>query len=274
MGQICSRLGISRQNYYAQRRRRQRRRVDGDLIKQLVLEQRKEHTRMGGRKLLHVLKPQLEEAGVRIGRDRFFQELARQDLLVKALPVDYPRTTQSRHRLSVFANLVKDLEPQGPNEVYVCDITYVRTEEGFIYLSLITDRFSRKIVGYASADTLAAMGCLEALDMAIDALPDWARPVHHSDQGCQYASEVYVERLKKRNFRISMTQSNHCAENAMAERVNGILKQEYLLGTSFPTKAAARIAIDQAVMLYNTRRPHSSIGLKTPEQQHTLSLAA
>ena len=148
------------------------------------------------------------------------------------------------------------------------DITYVRTEEGFLYVSLITDKCSRKIVGWHAAETLESVGALQALKMALNELPEGCKPIHHSDRGCQYCSHEYVEVLQQRYMKISMTEEDHCAENAMAERVNGILKKEYGVGSGFRTKAQARKALKQAVHLYNTRRLHGAIGYQVPEEVH------
>ena len=213
------------------------------------------------------LKPELEKAGVRIGRDRFFKVLEEKGLLLEPLPKS-PRTTNSRHSLPVFRNLIADKELSGPNQVWVSDITYIRTEEGFLYLSLITDAWSRKIVGYHAGDTLETEGCLNALERAVKELVAGMFPMHHSDRGCQYCSHVYTGRLREYGLGISMTEEMHCYENAKAERVNGILKQEYYLGGSFRTKQQAVGAVDQAVYLYNTRRPHLALKYKTPEAAH------
>jgi transposase InsO family protein len=259
---------MSRQNYYARHRHRQRRRVDGELVAGLVQRERRLQPRLGTRKLYHLLKPQLEQAGVRMGRDRMFEELRKRRLLLAPVAAEYPRTTQSYHTLPVFRNLVKDLEVKGPNEVWVSDLTYLRTLEGFLYLALITDKYSRKIVGWNVGDNLEAVGCTRALERALEELPAGRRPIHHSDQGSQYCCHEYVKRLGERGLEVSMTESNHCAENALAERMNGILKQEYGLGTEFGTKTVAQAAVHQSIELYNTRRPHGALGNRVPAQVH------
>lgn len=264
---LCRRVGMSRQNFYRAQRRRQRRAVDADLVEQLVKSERQIQPRLGGRKLHHMFRTKLEAYGSGMGRDRFFEVLAQRGLLLDPLP-KVPRTTNSRHSLPVFTNLWKDMTVTGPNQAWAGDITYLRTEEGFLYLSLITDRYSRKIVGYHAGDTLETQGCLEALARAIDGLPFGKTPVHHSDRGCQYCSHLYVDALRSHGLGISMTEESHCYENAMAERVNGILKQEYWLGSCFRTKAQAVRAVQQAVWLYNTRRPHQALNYKTPEEIH------
>ncbi len=264
---------MSRQNYYARRRQRQRRQVDAQLVVALVQQERQVQPRLGTRKLHHKLKGKLEQAGVRLGRDRLFEELGRAGLLLAPLPAAYPRTTQSCHKLPVFRNLTKDLQVEHPNQVWVSDLSYLRTEEGYLYLALITDKFSRKIVGWQAGDTLEAPGCLGALEQALSQLPAWAKPIHHSDRGCQYCCHQYVGRLQQAGLAISMTETNHCAENALAERMNGILKQEYGLGQRLATKAQGRQAVAQAVWLHNTRRPHTALNYRTPEQMHRLSSA-
>jgi transposase InsO family protein len=263
---------MSRQNYYARRRERERRQVDGELVAQLVRRERMLQPRLGVRKLQHRLKGELAKAGVLLGRDRLFEELGQRDLLVKPVRTEYPRTTQSYHNLPVFWNRLKELEIQKPHEAWVSDLTYLRTREGFLYLALITDRYSRKVVGAHVGDTLESVGCVAALEAAIAQLPTGAKPIHHSDQGSQYCCHEYVRRLDAHGIGISMTERNHCAENALAERMNGIFKQEYGLGLEFATKADARRAVPQSIWLYNTQRPHTALGYRTPEEVHQSGL--
>jgi transposase InsO family protein len=259
---------MSRQNYYARRRQRQRRQVNGDLLAALVRSQRARQPRLGTRKLYHLLKGELNGAGVKLGRDRMFEELRARGLLLEPLPAQYRQTTQSYHNLPVFRNLVKDIQAQRPNEIWVSDLTYLRTREGFMYLALITDKYSRKIVGWNFGDSLEAIGCVRALELALAQLPKRREVIHHSDQGSQYCCHEYVNRLQERGVKISMTESNHCAENAMAERMNGILKQEYGLGGEFPTKKLAQAAVSQGIRLYNTCRPHGALGNRIPSEVH------
>jgi len=267
IGQACEYVDMSRQNYYAARRLRQRREIDEALIVELVRRERRMQPRLGGRKLLHLLREELEEAGVQIGRDRFFEVLAENDLLVSPKPAR-ARTTNSRHSLPVFHNLLDGREVSSPNEAWVSDLTYIRTDAGFLYAALITDAYSRKIVGAHIGDSLEAEGCLAALAQALDDLPDGQAPIHHSDRGCQYCCHAYVERLQARGLAISMTEIMHCYENAMAERVNGILKQEYEMDRTFRTKAQAKKAFEQAVWLYNHRRPHLALEYRFPADVH------
>ena len=263
---------MSRQNYYAQRQERQRRKVDEELVEALVEQERALQPRIGTRKLHRMLQGAFKKAGIKIGRDRLFEILAARGLLVKRRRSPWPRTTKSRHCLPVFKNEIKGRQINGPNQVWVSDLTYLRTEQGYLFLSLITDQWSRKVVGYNAGDTLEAVGCIAALEDALAGLPAEARPIHHSDRGTQYCSHEYVDRLRARGLGISMTEINHCAENAMAERMNGILKDEYGLDQEFKTKEQALRAVDQGVLLYNTRRPHTSLDYQIPEQVHTLAV--
>jgi transposase InsO family protein len=258
---------MSRQNYYKARKERQRREVDKGLIEQLVLAERAVQPRLGGRKLFHILGPKLADGGVSIGRDRFFEALGGKGLLLDRLE-GIPKTTNSRHSLPVFQNLVKEMALTGPNQAWAADITYIRTDEGFLYLSLLMDLWSRKIVGWHAGDTLETEGAVRALEMALRELPKGALPIHHSDRGCQYCSHRYVEKLQAHGLAISMTGEMRCYENARAERLNGIVKQEYGLGCSFSRKKQALPAVDEAVFLYNTRRPHLALNYETPEKMH------
>jgi putative transposase len=259
---------MSRQNYYARRKERQRREVNAGLIVELVGRERGLQPRLGGRKLHRMLGKELAQAGVKAGRDKLFEVLGKCGLLLKPQRAKYPSTTDSRHILPTFSNQIKDLALSAANQVWVSDITYLRTMEGFLYLSLITDKWSRKIVGHHCGESLEALGCLKALDLAASALPSGAHPIHHSDQGSQYCCHLYVDRLAKYNLPVSMTEKDHCAENALAERMNGVLKQEYGLGTEFTTKADAMEAVEEGIWLYNNRRPHTALGYRVPEQVH------
>ena len=264
---LCRSLGLTRQAYYKGRRARRRRKIDEEAVVELVKRERAVQPRLGVRKLRVLLRGELEAMGVRIGRDRTFELLRSQGLLVSRRRAG-ARTTDSRHGFRAYPNLYRELEPSGPHQAWVSDITYVRTDAGFMYLSLISDAYSRKIVGYSAKETLEATGSVWALKMALRQLPGGARPMHHSDRGIQYCCGEYVRRLEARGIAVSMTEENHCYENAQAERLNGILKQEYGLGGTFRTKAQMRVAVNQAVWLYNARRPHVSLSYRTPEEVH------
>jgi transposase InsO family protein len=260
---------MTAQNYYARRSAWRRREVDLKLMLELVQAERKQQPRLGVRKLYYLIQVELKAAGVKMGRDRLFEELGKAGLLVQRKPSEWPRTTNFDANLPVFKNLIKKRRLTGRNQVWVADITYIRTREAFMYLGLITDKWSRKIVGFHLGETLEAGSALKALAMAVAGLKRNEKPIHHSDRGCQYASHAYVNRVEQAGMKMSMTEQNHAAENAMAERVNGILKQEYWLDANFETQREARRATIQSVSLYNNHRPHSSLGLRTPERVHS-----
>ena len=258
---------MSRQNYYLGRRQRQIADLAEEEIVASVGVVRREHPRMGGKKLHGLLQGELRAKGIEIGRDRFFRVLGNHGLLVKARKRRV-KTTNSKHTLPLFGNRLKDMKLDGPDQAWVADLTYLRTEAGFVYASLLTDAYSRKIVGFHLDDRLESEGCLQALKMALSELPEGRKPVHHSDRGCQYCSHRYVDELRRHGMEVSMTEVLHCYENAQAERVNGILKQEYYMDTLFVTKDQARLALVDAVRLYNEGRPHLSLDSDFPSVVH------
>ena len=259
-------VGMSRQNYYKERKGRQRRRVDEQAICELVRRERCIQPKIGTRKLYRMYAKDLETMGIRIGRDRFFEVLRTNNLLIERRRSC--RTTDSNHGFRKYSNLLKESEVTGSHQAWASDITYIRTEDKFMYLSLIHDVHSRKIVGWEVSDSLCVEGPLKALQKALRQLPQGARPIHHSDRGIQYCCRDYIRKLKRRKFKISMTEENHCYENAQAERLNGILKQEYSLGGTFGNAKQLRRAVAEAVLLYNVRRLHTSLDYLTPEQVH------
>ena len=265
---LCALVGMSKQNFYKEKRVRQRQAVEEELVLDLVRAERRQQPRIGTKKLRLLIGQELEEAGVSLGRDRFFDLLRRHDLLIARRRRSGPRTTDSRHGFRVYENLLKSAELKSPHEAWVSDLTYIRTREGFLYLALVMDAWSRKIVGWHVGGTLEALGCLEAVRMAISQLPAQAKPIHHSDRGTQYCCNAYVELLGSRQLPISMTEENHCYENAKAERLNGILKEEYGLGEEFARKDEVERVVRQAVRLYNERRPHTALGYRTPSSVH------
>jgi putative transposase len=266
---LCEWAQMSPQNYYARRSVRSRQEVDLELVLALVKAERVQQPRLGVRKLYHLIGPELKMAGVKLGRDRLFRELGKVGWLVARKPSEWPKTTQVDPNLPVFKNLIKRRSATGPNQVWVADITYIRTREAFMYLGLITDRWSRKIVGYHLGDTLETRQVLKALAMALKGLKRGERPIHHSDRGCQYASHAYVQAVERAGLVMSMTEKNHSAENALAERVKGILKQEYWLDANFENRQRASQATSHGICLYNTRRPHTALKFATPEQVHS-----
>ena len=264
---MCRHLHISPQAYYRNYQYRKKVKIEEDKILDFVRRERSKNPKLGVRKLYTKFRYYYPLNKIKIGRDKFFELLRKHDLLIKRRR-RYCRTTNSNHSFRVYKNLIKDRQATAPHQVWVSDITYINTYEGFLYLSLITDGYSRKIVGYEVNDTLEATGCLRALDKAIKQLSDNRYPIHHSDRGSQYCSYRYTRRLLERDLSISMTEENHCYENAKAERVNGILKDEYFLDMKFMSKSIARRACKQAIYYYNTDRPHLSLEMKTPQMVH------
>ncbi len=247
--------------------------MDERAVVEFVKRERRAQPKLGVRKLSILLEAELSEAGVSMGRDRMFELLRERDMLI-VRKRQFVKTTDSRHGFRIWPNLIRNVDPSMPNQVWVSDLTYVRTDEGFMYLSLITDAFSRKIVGFDISDTLEATGCIRALKMALKQLPEGARPIHHSDRGTQYCCDAYTKLLRRTGCPISMTEVNHCYENALAERVNGILKGEYALGQGFRNKHQAVHVARQAVTLYNERRPHTSLNYRFPAEVHAMVDAA
>lgn len=239
------------------------------MIVELVHAIRHYQPKIGGKKLYSLLKQDIDRISEeKIGRDKFFDILRSQDLLVKRKR-KYIHTTDSFHRFRVYKNRLREQKLTGPDQAYVSDITYLRTKEGFVYLFLITDAWSRKIVGWSLSESLSIEGGIKALKMAIKQCSQTQEVIHHSDRGVQYCSHDYVALLKKNKMIISMTEENHCYENGLAERVNGILKDEFLLDETFADKEVALKAVKQAIESYNTRRPHWSLQLRTPWQAHS-----
>ena len=181
------------------------------------------------------------------------------------------KTTNSLHRFYKYKNSIKDLKIDRPNQVWVSDITYIRTVRGFCYLALITDLYSRKIVGYDISNSLELNGCVRALNKAIYQAKNSNGLIHHSDRGIQYCSNKYTQILKRNNIKISMTEENHCYENAIAERVNGILKDEFYLDQTFDSVQHAKRATKSAINLYNQIRLHVSLDYKTPNMVYKLT---
>jgi transposase InsO family protein len=264
---LCRLAGTTRQNYYQQRSVRQRVVSDERLVLELVQRERALQPQLGARKLLHMLDPELIAAGVSMGRDRFIALLSREDLLI-ARQKRSVRTTDSRHHLRLYPNLAASLVLTAPHQLLVADLTYIRTLEGFMYLCLVTDAFSRMIVGHDCSDSLEMEGALRALSQALRQLPAGAAAMHHSDRGIQYCCQAYTQKLRAAGVTISMTEANHCYENSLAERLNGTLKREYGLGETFASKRLVGPAVRQAVTLYNQCRPHASLGYATPMQVH------
>ena len=229
---------------------------------------RSRQPRIGTRKLHSMLGSVFEENGIKMGRDKFFALLKENGLLVK------PRrrkkiTTDSNHVYRKYPNLIKEFVPCGPEQIWASDITYVSTAQGFVYVSLVTDQYSKKIMGHHVHPTLEAKGQLEALKMAMkNRCHHETNLIHHSDRGIQYCCEEYVNLLKRNKIQISMSAPGNPYENAVAERVNGILKNEFYLDDHFRNVKQVRQTVKETIAVYNTARPHASCDYLTPEQAH------
>lgn len=228
---------------------------------------RRDHPRMGGKKLYWLLADTIHGLAPAVGRDKFFDLLRSHNLLVKRRR-KYVVTTQSFQRFFKYKDHYNGVSWIRPHQAWVSDITYIRVGEGFMYLFLITDAFSRKIVGWQLAYTLETKWALKALEMAIKQCHNTKKLVHHSDRGFQYCSHDYTTLLKKNKIKPSMGQAGYCYDNAMAERVNGILKDEYFLDSTFKKSEDAKNAVKQAIRKYNEKRPHWSLALQIPAQVH------
>jgi putative transposase len=231
-----------------------------------VQKHRKLQPRLGTRKLMVLLWHFINEHKIKMGRDALFDLLREHHLLIRKRKTTV-QTTFSKHWYQKYPNLVKQYEPFAANLLWVSDITYICLEDGFAYLSLITDAYSRKIVGFYLAKTLETIGCIHALQMALDGCSDGSSLIHHSDRGIQYCSGAYVDLLKEHRIKISMTANADPLENAIAERVNGILKDE-LLKQKYSDFKTARCDVAKAIVIYNTLRPHSSCNMLTPQMAH------
>jgi len=268
LSRFCRLLGITRQAYSLQLWQEEFIGIEKYLVLQEVNRIRSRHRHMGGRKLYEMLQPYFLVHQIKMGRDALFDLLESNHLLVRRRKRSV-YTTQSFHWLRKYPNLIKEQRIVLPNQLWVSDITYWKIGSGYVYISLITDAFSHKIVGYHVADTLATVQTLEALKMAVQDLPvNHQGLTHHSDRGIQYCSSEYVQLLQRHNIQISMTENSDPRENAIAERVNGILKEEYLYDYSPQTLSQAKLVLDFVVNLYNVERPHMSCQYKTPEVVH------
>lgn len=267
MSEICKMVGISRQGYYKERKKKQKKGLQEEIIIGLVHSQRRKMPMLGGKKLYRLLAPDFARMKIDLGRDKFFRILSKNGLLIHRKK-RYTKTTNSSHRFRIYDNMIKGKEPLGIDEVYVSDITYINVGDSFCYLALITDLYSRKIVGYDISESLNMEGSIRALKMAIKGKGDLPGLIHHSDRGIQYCSKVYTELLTSKEIKISMAEKGNPYENAVAERVNGILKEEFLLGKNLKTRKQAYNSTKEAIETYNNLRPHMSINYLTPNQKY------
>ena len=264
---LCGLFGFSRQAWYDSKKRQSALQMQEVFILTLVKELRGDHPRMGAEKLHHLIAPQLQEHNIKYGRDKFYYLLREHGLLVKRKRRG-PKTTNSNHFYRKYSNLIREIELLSSGRLWVSDITYIRTEKGFVYLSLVTDAYSKKIVGWCLWPDLTSEGALNALRMAVAGEGVKQGLIHHSDRGIQYCCNDYVNFLKGSKINISMTENGDPYENAIAERVNGILKDEYNLNETFSDYHAALEATKVAVYKYNNKRPHRSVDLMFPTDAH------
>jgi putative transposase len=264
---LCLLFGYSRQAYYKQQHSLLQLASEHGLILQQVLNLRKEQPRCGTRKLLVMLQPFLKKSKMFISRDELFELLRENKLLVRKRKRS-TYTTNSKHFFYRYPNLAAGFNPLHAHELWVADITYIPLKERFAYLYLITDAYSRKVVGFHVSDDMRVTSAIVALEKALDQKPLDAIVIHHSDKGMQYCSVDYVALLKKHHLQISMTQNGDPYENAMAERVNGILKTE-LISESYPDLKTAMQHIARCITIYNYRRVHSSLNWQVPHDVHS-----
>jgi len=259
-------MGVTRQAVYQCEQRQRRRQRDLEPVKAMVFKVRRRLPRLGTRKLYHLLKPELQQAGIKLGRDALFGYLRQHQLLIKPRR-SYIKTTFSKHWMHKHPNLLKDIVITRPEQAFVSDITYVESAQGIHYLSLVTDACSRKVMGHELSHEMKASDTLKALQQAVSQRQTDAPLLHHSDRGSQYCSAIYQSELAAHAIKPSMTDGYDCYQNALAERVNGILKQEFLFYRC-QTFEDLKVLVAESVDAYNRLRPHLSLGMKTPEEVH------
>jgi putative transposase len=271
LSRLCWLFGLTRQAYYQSFYTAEFVEIEQELVIKEVIRIRKNHPRIGTRKLYIMMESFMQEHQIKMGRDALFDLLSVHQLLVRKRKRKVC-TTQSSHWLKKYPNLIREYNPSSPNKLYVSDITYWPIETGFLYISLITDAYSHKIVGYNLSETLEAKASVDALKMALSDLEKDIDLIHHSDRGVQYCSQKYVSILQDYKIKISMTESGDPLENAIAERVNGILKSEYLENYNVLNFNHGKELLDAVVKLYNQERPHMSIGNLVPQKVHSKEL--
>jgi hypothetical protein len=259
-------LDYSPQAYHQQQKRVLQKQINEDLIVQQIHLIRIHQPRCGGRKLFVMLQPFFKQQNIQIGRDAFFDVLAKNKLLIRKTKRSV-HTTNSKHHFRRFPNMVKDFEPMKAHELWVSDITYIPLKNRFAYLFLITDAYSRKIVGFHVSDDMKVSSAVVALKKALQQKPMETIVIHHSDRGIQYCSTEYVNLLQQNHALISMTQNGDPYENAIAERVNGILKTE-LISAYYNNIEQAALNIGRAIIIYNHKRRHSSLNWQIPAEVH------
>jgi len=264
---VSRQLGYSKQAYYKSRNNQQKKNCYYTMAKQKVLAVRKQLPRLGTRKLYYLLAEDFKKEHITVGRDKLFTILRNEQLLI-VKKKRYTKTTDSRHWMHKYADLIKGLQTVNPEQLWVADITWMYLKNGYCYLHLITDAYSKKIMGYEVSLNLASVSTIKALEMALKTRKYTTPLIHHSDRGLQYCSAGYIKLLNNNNVAISMTQDGSPYDNAIAERVNGILKDEFELDDIFENIEQARSEVKQSIDLYNRQRPHLSNSMLTPDQMH------
>ena len=265
----CRLFGVNRQVYYRRKKATQKKLETAEQVVSLVQEVRLQMPRIGTRKLYYLLEDQLKELG--IGRDKLFAILRANQLLIKPARC-YRKTTDSHHRFRKHKNLIAQVSPSRPEQVWASDITYLGSHGNYQYLALVTDTYSKKIVGYDVSSSLSAEGAIRALKMGLKQRTYLDQElIHHSDRGYQYCCDGYQNILNRKMLKCSMTESYDPYANAVAERVNGILKQEFLLDKYHVKLSLMKQMVRNSIQIYNQQRPHYSCYMKTPEQMHRQS---
>jgi len=242
------------------------------MIKPLVQTIRMDMPRIGTRKLYYLIKKDLDQLHIKIGRDGLFDYLRSENMLIKP-EKSYTKTTNSKHWLKKYPYLLKNIKIERPEQVFVSDITYIKSRKRTHYLSLITDAYSRKIMGYKLSDDMSTENVVQALKEALKQRKSSSQLIHHSDRGLQYCSSIYQKELKTSSIIPSMTEGYDCYQNALAERINGILKQEFLLHKCNTGEELGKL-VTESIDTYNNKRPHLSLNMKTPNFIHEKTIEA
>lgn len=259
----CRHLGISKQAYYKVKKNREEQKQREEIVIGKVINIRQEQPRLGTRKLHYMLKGELN-----VGRDKLFRILRKEQMLI-CKRRKYVKTTNSKHWMRTYADISKQVELKEPEQLWVADITYLSTREDTLYLHLVSDAYSKQIMGFRLSKDLKAESTVKALQMAFKLRVYRNRDLlHHSDRGLQYCSRLYVDELLRNNCQISMTKDGSPYDNAVAERINGILKDEFYCDEKFDSFEQAKKHVEQSIMIYNTKRPHLSCSMLTPKEMH------
>jgi putative transposase len=268
LGRICRLFGLTRQAYYKNIKYQKKVITEDHIVLQLIWSIRKDHPRMGGRKMHFMIREEMDRLNIKMGRDAFFDLLSSEHLLVQQKRRKHI-TTNSKHWYKKYPNLIREITPDRPNLIWVSDITYIKTNQEFLYLFLISDAYSKKILGYRLAKNLDSTHAVNSLQ---DAIKNACQPIlgliHHSDRGIQYCSKEYIDLLNKHGIAISMTENGDPLENPIAERINGILKDEYLSAKSNNQSKLDIKQLCNAIEKYNRLRPHLSCEMLTPDVAH------